>query len=153
MSCYWGKKTKEKKRGCRSFPDFWLFYVLGLYSLLFVCFNKHTRTRVKKKKATLSNCVCKFMFGQKFSFSNCTTKKNLSKGSLMEEKIKTDQRFARVGRVLRCHRACHVTPSKYHSDRTSSSHSSNQSKDPTTKRQHFALPSPTKSSFSPGWWS
>lgn len=49
------------------------------------------------------------MFGQKFSLQ-IAPRKNLLKGSLMEEKIKTDQRFARVGRVLRCHRACHVTP-------------------------------------------
>lgn len=63
------------------------------------------------------------MFGQKFSLQIAPRKKqkqnnNLLKGSLMEEKIKTDPRFARVGRVLRCHRACHVTPSKKcHRDR------------------------------------
>lgn len=34
----------------------------GLYSLLFVCFNKHTRTRVQKP----SNCVANSCFG-KFS--------------------------------------------------------------------------------------
>lgn len=38
----------------------------GLYSLLFVCFNKHTRTRVQK---TFKLC-CKFMFRQILS-SNC----------------------------------------------------------------------------------
>lgn len=112
------KKTKKKreKRGCRIFPHFWLFYILGLYSLLFVCFNKHTRTSVQKK-ATLSNCVCKFMFGQKFSLQIAPQKKNCLKGSLTEEKVETDQRFAQVGRVLRCHRACHVTTSKYNNDR------------------------------------
>lgn len=78
---------------------------------------------------------------------------NLWKGSLMEEKIKTDPRFARVGRVLRCHRACHVTPSKNATATdasSSSSHSSsNQSKakrkstnQPTDRQQDSKRPPP-----------
>lgn len=47
----------EKKKG----PPWSYFLALhfGLYSLLFVCFNKHTRTRVQNFKL-----CCKFMFRQ-----------------------------------------------------------------------------------------
>lgn len=61
MSCYW--KEEKKKKDHRS-PIFWLLH-FGLYSLLFVCFNKHTRTRVQNLKL-----CCKFMFRQILS-SNC----------------------------------------------------------------------------------
>lgn len=37
---------RKKKKDNRS-PHFWALH-FGLYSLLFVCFNKHTRTRVQK---------------------------------------------------------------------------------------------------------
>lgn len=54
---------KEKKKGPSQ--SYFLALHFGLYSLLFVCFNKHTRTRVQNFKL-----CCKFMFRQILS-SNC----------------------------------------------------------------------------------
>lgn len=51
---------EKKKKGPSQ--SYFLALHFGLYSLLFVCFNKHTRTRVKKT----SNCVANSCFG-KFS--------------------------------------------------------------------------------------
>lgn len=57
------KKEKEKKGQSQSY---FLALHFGLYSLLFVCFNKHTRTSVQKN----FKLCCKFMFRQILS-SNC----------------------------------------------------------------------------------
>lgn len=51
---------EEEKKGPSA--SYFLALRFGLYSLLFVCFNKHTRTRVQKT----SNCVANSCFG-KFS--------------------------------------------------------------------------------------
>lgn len=152
------KKTKEKKKkkggAVAVSPTFGFFYILGLYSLLFVCFNKHTRTRVfkkneKKKRNPFKLCLQIHVWAKILS-SNCTTKKtkqniNLWKGSLMEEKIKTDPRFARVGRVLRCHRACHVTPSKNATATDASSSSSHSSSNQSKAKRKSTTNQPTDS--------
>lgn len=73
----------------------------GLYSLLFVCFNKHTRTRVQK---TFKLC-CKFMFRQILS-SNC----------LQILKAPCGRKWTGwpiVGHMVQCHHACHPVPSHH----------------------------------------
>lgn len=95
---------KEKKR---AIEVRFLASHFGLYSLLFVCFNKHTRTRVQNLKL-----CCKFMFGQILFF-----KLPQIKGSLWKNRTKVWQRWP----VLQCHlhvsELCHIhlSPSPKHS--------------------------------------
>lgn len=80
---------KEKKKDSRS-PIFWL-YILACILCCFVCFNKHTRTRVQNFKL-----CCKFMFRQILS-SNCLQIFKAPCGR------KWTKGLPNVGHMLQCH--------------------------------------------------